>query len=217
MKKNNTLITGEVIEQGMEPITNEEYCEETVRLFLQTQLGHLALAQRLYEIKTKKLYHPQWSSMTEFIMELNDLGISTVSRLIGLHEKIVLGAGIPRDEIGEAGWSKVAIALPLIHTADEAHHWVDKAKLLTKADFAKEVKEARTGKLMKDCEHTKAYLLRICPDCGDKWREIDVTTINNQAVVNALGSVGIEVNEVQVEKIIESLAEQGYKHDPEQE
>jgi len=217
MKKNNTLITGEVIEQGMEPITNEEYCEETIRLFLQTQLGHLALAQRLYEIKTKKLYQPQWASMIEFIMELSDLRISTVSRLIGIHEKIVLGAGIPRDEIGEAGWSKVATALPLIHTADEAHYWVDKAKLLTKLDLEKEVKEARTGKLMRDCEHNKAYLLRICPDCSDKWREMDVTTINSEAVVNALRSAGIEVNEVQVEKIIKSLAKQGYKYDPQQE
>lgn len=220
MKNSNTKITGEVIDEGFEPLTSEEYLKETAQLYKQSDMGQLSLAQRFYEIKSKKLYKPLYSCMREFIeTELKGMGNSTASRLAGLHEKFVLTLGIKTDEIAKAGWSVVSQALPVINTADEARYWLDiaNAEGMTKKAFADLVKEHRAGKPMTDCAHDKAYLIRHCPECGDKWREYDVSIIRNETLAESLKEVGIEATEKQVDTILKSLVKKAYKHDPESE
>lgn len=216
MTNSNTKITGEVIEQGFEPTTAEEYLQETAQLAKQSEIGKLALAQRFYEIRTKKLFRPLYTTMREYAEEIK-IDNSVVSRLATIHEKMVLTLGVKIEEIGKVGWTKIAVALPIINTKDEADHWMELAKVLSKADFKKEVAEARSGKLMADCKHEKAYLVRHCPDCSDKWREYDVTIIRNETLAESLAEVGITATDKQVDTILKSLVKKAYKHDPEPE
>lgn len=200
----------------VEPITGEEYLEETAQLAKQSEIGKLALAQRFYEIRSKKIFRQGYTTMREYAEEIK-IDNTVISRLANIHEKLVLTLGITIEEIGKVGWSKIALALPIINTRDEADHWMNLAGLLSKQDFRKEVAEARSGKLMADCKHEKAYLVRHCPECNDKWREYDVSIIRNETLAESLKEVGIEATEKQVEQILKSLVAKAYKHDPENE
>lgn len=198
-------------------MTNEEYLKKTADDYRKSDIGQLALAQNFYEIKTKKLYRPLYSSMREYIeTELKGLGNSTASRLSNLHDKFVLTLGIKIEDIAKAGWSTIAQALPIVNTADEARYWLDVANApgMTKKAFKALVDEHRSGKPMMDCKHEKAYLVRHCPECNDKWREYDVSIIRNETLAESLKEVGIEATEKQVERILRSLVEKAYKHDP---
>lgn len=146
------------------------FCQETIALFSQTQIAYMALAQRLYEIKRNKLYLPFWESFNAYCIEMSEMSASMRSRLIRLHERLVVEAGIPSEEVGEAGWSKIAEALPLINDQESARRWVDTAKHMTKTDFCREVKEAKTGLPMAKCDHKDNYTIRVCRTCGFKWR-----------------------------------------------
>ena len=130
MTNSNTKITGEVIEQGFEPTTAEEYLQETAQLAKQSEIGKLALAQRFYEIRTKKLFRPLYTTMREYAEEIK-IDNSVVSRLATIHEKMVLTLGVKIEEIGKVGWTKIAVALPIINTKDEADHWMELAKELS--------------------------------------------------------------------------------------
>lgn len=201
------------------PITSEEYLKETVDLYNQSDIGKLALAQRFYEIRSKKLYKPLYSCMREYLQEMKGMSTSTASRLGNIHEKLVLSLGVKIEEVAEVGWAVIAEALPIINTADEAQYWLDIAKApgMTKAAFKALVDEHRSGKPMSDCKHEKAYLIRHCPECNDKWREYDVSIIRNETLAESLKEVGIEATEKQVDKILKSLVAKAYKHDPESE
>jgi hypothetical protein len=146
------------------------YCQETITLFTQTQIVYMALAQRLYDIKVNKLYLPFWESFSAYCIEMSEMSVSTRSRLLRLHERLVVEAGIPSEEVGRAGWSKVAAALPLIVDQESAEHWVGMAGQLNKTDFCREVKEAQTGRPMASCDHKDSYTIRICRTCGFKMR-----------------------------------------------
>lgn len=201
-------------------ITNESYMQETAELYKQNDLGHLALAQRFYEIKSKKLYRPVYSCMREFIeTELVGMTETKASRLSGIHEKFVLTLGINIKEIAEAGWSRMVMAKPYVNTAEDARYWLDFAKLpqMTDKAFKAEIDLRKTGKDPIQCKHEKAYLVRHCPTCKDKWREYDIATIRNASLQEALHEVGIEANVEQVEQIIINLAAKAYTHDPEPE
>lgn len=214
----NKPITGEVIdEEIMQPITSEEYLEETAQLYKQSDLGQFALAQRFYEIKSKKLYKPLYTSMREFIeTELKGMGNSTASRLANIHEKFVLTLGLKKEEIGKAGWSVIAIALPIIKTAEDARYWLDiaQAPQMTKAAFQALVDEVKTGKTAMECKHEKGYLVRICPDCNAKFREYDIATIRDETIKEALHEIGIDITDEQAKHVLTSLAEKAYMHDP---
>lgn len=201
------------------PITSEEYLKETVDLYNQSDIGKLALAQRFYEIKSKKLYRPLYSCMREYLQEMKGMPPSVASRLGNIHEKLVLTLGVKIEEIAKVGWSVIAEALPIINTADEARYWLDIAQSegMTKSAFKALVDEHRSGKPMSDCKHEKAYLIRHCPECNDKWREYDVTIIRNETLAESLKEVGIEATEKQVDTILKLLVKKAYKHDPEAE
>lgn len=193
------------------PIQNSTYCDETINLLAQAQVAYLVLAKRLHEIKTRKLYLPRWETFQDFCMEMNELSTSQVSRLIGIREKFMLNAGIGEDELSQAGWTKVAMTLPLVNTKDEAIHWLEKAKTLTRSDLAREIKEFKTGKNMAECEHEKTYLVRICEECGDKRAEYDIATINTILLQEALEEVGQEMTYSEVERVLKIMAEKAYE------
>lgn len=146
------------------------FCQETITMFTQLQIVHMALAQRLYDIRENKLYLPYWENFNAYCTEMSAMSSSQRSKLLNIHERVVIEGGISSEDVGRAGWSKVYTALPLIHDPETARHWVDMATQLSKKDLEEEVAEARTGKLIKDCQHTDTYTIRICKDCGFKER-----------------------------------------------
>lgn len=193
------------------PVRNDEekmkYCDDTIKLFVQTQYNFLNLAERMKAIRDQGLFAPKWGSFQDFTLEVNEFSMSMINRLINIHEKFVLTAGIDENNLSEAGWTKLAMTLPYVNTKDEAIHWAEQAKLLSKSDLRKEIAELKTGKKMANCKHEESYLLRVCPECKDKWREVDVSVINNEEIEYALASVGITASEEQIESILKYLVE----------
>lgn len=191
---------------------NALFCEDTIKMLTKTQVAYLVLAKRLEEIKVKKLYLPKWQSFQEFCMEMNELSTTQVSRLLSIREKFIKLGGIEEEKLGEAGWTKLAMTLPYVKTADEASHWFERAKTLTRTDLQREIKELQTGKSMATCDHEKSYLVSICEDCGDKRRVYDIAILEPQAVKKAIETyLGIEVGDYQLGKIVEDITVNAYE------
>lgn len=142
---------------------------------------------------------------------MNELSISQVSRLIGIHEKFVLNAGIDEEELGKAGWTKLAMTLPLVRTKDEAEYWADQAKTLTKTDLSRAIKEQQTGVDMAKCIHEDTYLLRICKDCHVKFEEHDVSLINADDIQTVLVRKGIDCSDEEAKEILEALVKASHE------
>lgn len=199
----------EIMNDGMKT----EYCSETIKLFGQAQVAYLVLAKRLYEINRYKLFQPQWETFADFCMELNELSRSQVSRLIGIHEKFVIQAGIQRQDLGPAGWTKLAMTLPHIKDKEDAKYWFQQASTLTRSDLEKEIKEKVSGKQMSACSHEKKYMISICEDCGERWSEYEVETINEFKLQDALDHFGIEVTYQQAKDILKMATAKETPHD----
>lgn len=193
------------------PVRNDEekikFCDDTIKLFVQTQYNFLNLAERMKAIRDQGLFAPKWGSFQDFTLEVNEFSMSMINRLINIHEKFVLTAGINENDLSEAGWTKLAMTLPYVNTKDEAIHWAEQAKLLSKSDLRKEIAELKTGKKIANCKHEESYLLRVCPECKDKWREVDVSVINHEEIEYALASVGVKLNEEQIESVLKYFVE----------
>ena len=207
IKDSNKLMAKEIINQE----ENVKYCEDTIKLFTQTQFAFISLAKRLQDIRDNHRYAPQWGSFREFCLEMNELSISQVSRLIGIHEKFVLNAGIDEEELGKAGWTKLAMTLPLVRTKDEAEYWADQAKTLTKTDLSRAIKEQQTGVDMAKCIHEDTYLLRICKDCHVKFEEHDVSLINADDIQTVLVRKGIDCSDEEAKEILEALVKASHE------
>jgi hypothetical protein len=191
------------------PVRNDEekikFCDDTIKLFVQTQYNFLNLAERMKAIRDQGLFAPKWGSFADFTLEVNEFSMSMINRLINIHEKFVLTAGIEEKDLSEAGWTKLAMTLPFVHTKDEAIHWAEQAKALTKSDLRKELAELKTGKKMATCKHEESYLLRVCPECKDKWREVDVSVISTEEIEYALAEAGVSSTEDQRKIVLDYL------------
>lgn len=191
---------------------NTAYCEETIKMLTQTQIAYLVLAKRLEDIKVKKLYLPRWQSFREFCMEMNELSTSQVSRLLSIREKFIKLGGIEEEKLGEAGWTKLAMTLPYVKTPDEAAHWFDRAKTLTRTDLAREIKELQTGTSMATCDHEKTYLVSICEECGDKRQVYDIALLEPAVLQKAIEKyIGVEVGEFQLGEIVKDITVHSYE------
>lgn len=150
-----------------------DFCEETISKKHILELGWIELCGRLKEIRDGGLYEGRWDSFEDF---LNDpamgLDKGTASRMITIHEKLILEYKIKPTMIANAGgWSKVAEILPAVKDKASAEEWLSKSASLSKSDLRKEIKEDRTGIKMVDCQHKDYYVVKICRKCGDKIEE----------------------------------------------
>lgn len=184
---------------------NVKFCEETIKMFAQAQFMFIVLGKRLQDIRDNHRYAPQYGSFREFCLEMNEMSISQISRLIGIHEKFVLGAGIDEQELGEAGWTKLAMTLPFVRTNDEAQYWAGQAKEQTKSGLSKMIKELKTGVDMAKCQHKDTYLLKVCNICHDRWEEHDLTLINAKDIQTVLVRMGIDCDDEEASKILKEL------------
>lgn len=150
-------------------IKKHDYCEKTIELEHHARRLYLNMGERLFNIRNDRLYEPAWSSWQEFCMEFKDLSISSISKMISVYEVFILKYGFSPEKLAEVGgWTKLYALIPLIGSKSDAKEWLDKSALLTRQDLTKAVIEASTGVSMSSCKHPNAFLVKICPDCGDK-------------------------------------------------
>ena len=148
------------------------YCQKAIELKQNIEISYLKLGEMLYNIKEGKLYEPNWSSFHEYCMEFK-LPSSTVSKVLNIYRVFVLEYGFPEKEIIMVGWTSLAETLPQIKNKEDAIRWFGTATTLSRQDLKKELVEAKTGVLMRNCKHRDTYTMRICRDCGDKWQDED--------------------------------------------
>lgn len=150
-----------------------DFCEETISKKHILELAWLELCGRLKEIRDKELYKGRWENFEDFLNDpAMDMDKGTASKMITIHEKMILEYKIKPTVIANAGgWSKVAELLPVISNKEDAEEWLSKAAVLSKADLRKEVQEQKSGILMKNCKHKDTYIIRVCRDCGEKIEE----------------------------------------------
>ncbi len=155
---------------------NHDYCQATIDMKAAAETYFLTIGQRLYEIRTKEMFKPYWSSFDEFCMEFKWDG-SAASRLINIYKKFVLEYHIaPAQLVKAGGWTVLAEVLPVIRDKEDALKWIEVTQELSRSDVRKEIK-SRKGTLPEEmkCRHpeSKVYYLRIC-ECGCKEVIYDV-------------------------------------------
>ena len=149
--------------------TNYEYCNDTLALKVNIENSFLQLGKRLYTIREKEMYIPQYETFEEFSLEFK-MSRATVSKLINIYQLFVLKFGIPEKRLLQAGgWSSVSELLPIVTTKAQAVKWLDKAEVLTRADLRIALMVKKKGIDPSDCEHDKDFfVLKVCRTCGLK-------------------------------------------------
>jgi hypothetical protein len=153
-----------------------DYCNETIILKEQLEEGFVMLGARFLQIRDQEMFKPQWTSFPEYLMEMK-MSESTASKLISIHQKLVMECGLEPKQIAKAGgYTEVYEILPFVKDKKSAEEWLQKAETLTRDDLRKEITEEKTGISMAKCEHKHTRTIEICLDC--KLR-IDVTPEHN--------------------------------------
>lgn len=149
---------------------NWQYCMSAVELKEDIEKSFLSLGERLMRIRNQQMFYPVWDSFKEFCKEMG-MSDTTASRLIGIYEKYVVIGGLrPEELISPRGWDNLSKFLPYIKTKQDAKIYAEKALVLSREDAIKEAHELKTGQPMAACNHANAYLLKVCPTCGDKHK-----------------------------------------------
>lgn len=151
-------------------LQNINFCNEMVQLRNQIETDFLKLGAGLLKIRDGRMFEPNYESFREFCEGEMKMSESKASKLINIYRVFVLEYKLSLKKVAQVGWSNLSSVLPVIKDKSDAETWLDKAILLRQKDLAMEVKERQTGIEQKNCEHSNAYLISVCPDCGDRWR-----------------------------------------------
>ncbi len=148
-----------------------DYCEETINKKHFLEAGWLELCARLKEIRDKGMYEGRWDSFEDFLSD-PQMGMdkSTASRMITIHEKLIIEYEVSPDKIVKAGgWTKVSELLPVIKDKASAEKWLGDASVLSQKDLRKEVRGNGVDNSIA-CKHKNTYKITIecCRDCGNK-------------------------------------------------
>lgn len=193
------------------PQENLKFCEDTIKMVVQANLAYIITAKRLEEIASKRLYLPRWESFDDFAMECLKESKGKVNTLLNIYRKFVIQGEMKEVEVSEVGWTILGKALPLIHSKEDAHHWLEQAKEQTPSNFNRMVKEAKTGKDMTTCEHKDKYMLEVCNDCKDNWEIHDIAAFKVEDLQWAIEyETGQEVTYSEAEKIFKLLTKKAY-------
>ena len=153
-------------------IVNNNFCNKALELEQNARLAYLKLGAMLYKIREERLYEAGWGSWVEYCMEFKDLSPSSISKLISIYKKFILELGFNHDFIPmrDVGWTKLYEMVPMVSDMQQAIGLMEKASVLSRQDLRKELIETRTGIEIKDCRHLEAYVIKVCPDCGERER-----------------------------------------------
>lgn len=148
-----------------------DICQHALALKKNIEVDFLSLGAMLSRIQKERLWEAGWESWVEYTMELK-MSPSVVSRLINIYEVFAVQYGIAPAQIAAAGgYSVVAEYLPLVgpKTSKEVvEDWLTTAASLSRQDVRRTILEAKKGVDMAKCEHPNAYIIRVCPDCGNR-------------------------------------------------
>lgn len=149
------------------------FCRETITRKQALEVSYLILAERLKAIRDEKLYAGGWDNFEQFLEDpAMDMDAPTASKMINIHEKLVLEYKMEPEELASAGgWSKIAECLPVIETKEDAEKWIAKCQVLSKSDLRREITEKKKGVKMIDCAHKDTYQITVCRGCGVKMEE----------------------------------------------
>jgi|TARA_Y100000310_G_scaffold270565_1_gene284491 predicted DNA-binding protein YlxM (UPF0122 family) len=148
--------------------SNYEFCRDTIALRVNIEYSFLDLGKRLYQIKEKHLYYPNYESFGEFAEEMK-MTPTAVSKLIGIYEKFVLTYGFPEKEIAEVrSWQNLAETLAFVKNKTTAKKWLLAAVNMRRNDLRDELNEQRTGIVQTECPHADSYTIKICRKCRNK-------------------------------------------------
>ena len=148
-------------------ITNHKYLSETVELKSTIEQSFLVLAERLYKIRSERLWDGEYDTFDEFLLEL-DLSAATCSKLCLIYKHWVLKAGVKVEALGKCAWSSLYEAIPLLEKRNP-NELAEELKLLTRSDTIEKIREFKHS----DCKHKNVYTLIVCKDCGKRVKTYD--------------------------------------------
>lgn len=152
---------------------NYLFCKETFELKENLEGNFMSLGERLSMIWKEALYLPNYDTFTDFLEDLK-MSRATASKLIQIHEVLVMKYDFEPKEIADAGgWSSVSEVVPFATTKKEARMWLSRVKHNTRADLRRFIAEAKTGVKMDKCKHKNFYKIKICEDCKVRIKEHD--------------------------------------------
>lgn len=144
-------------------LINRDYCQETINLY---RTSIVNIAERLWNIRQKKLWDKGWSTWEEYLEEVG-IKKGTASKLCSLYEKIVIELKFPSETLHTAPWTNLYTALPMMKDRESAERAIVSASLLANKEIYQERYYQKYG---KDCECLNAYPMKHCPDCKRYFR-----------------------------------------------
>lgn len=148
---------------------NYHYCQQTLALKNQLELGFLEVGERLHKILSEEMYRPNYDTFVDFLEEMK-ISLPTASKLMNVWVKFVLTFKVKTKLLAEAGgWTKAAEVLPYVQNKEEAETWLIRAKELNQKDLRQELREAKTGIRIDSCDHKGKFetiTFRRCVSCG---------------------------------------------------
>lgn len=116
-------------------------CEEAIELAHRAAKTYMELAERLYEIMTKKLYRDysgkdgnSYSSFERFVEHELDMAARKAFYLLDIHKKFIVDLKMPKSKLEETSFSKVREFAGVVDDVKDAELWIEKAKGMDYAD-----------------------------------------------------------------------------------
>lgn len=147
-----------------------EFLEETREMAITTSFANILLAGRLYRIKEEKLWQAGYDSWDDYLMDLK-VKPAKATKLMKVHKKFILDYGIKPEKAAEVGYTVLYNAHNVIEDKEDAKEFVENAIKMTSTDTTRIIEERKAVNKIEDCEHKNTYTVRICKDCGDRWKE----------------------------------------------
>lgn len=144
-------------------MSNANYLRETTDLVKQIETRFLELGSRLFRIQREELWRGEYELFMEYI-DASGLSRPFASKLTTIYRIYVVDNRVALKQLAEAGYSKLWSAIPLLVSQD-AETVVAKARLLTSAEIAEEVREEKHG----ECKHEEQ--IKICSGCKKRIYE----------------------------------------------
>lgn len=157
-------------------IQHYSLCQKALEQKKHIEESFIHLAQTLYLIKENNYWETGgYTTWYEFLEELR-ISNSTAMKLIAIYKTFVLEYGYsPSEVVTSGGWSVLAEALPIIDSKEKAGEVLSDASVLSLRDMRDSVKRAKMPLTEQfECQHKDSYIIRICPDCGDKTRIYEI-------------------------------------------
>lgn len=150
-----------------------KYCEDTRVLKDRIEKGYLELGRRLIVIKTNNLAEGQYGGFESYLDELK-IKSSTAQHIMRVYQRLVLDFGLSEAMVLKVGgYTRAYEILPKCTTPEKAVELIERAALLPNrvavTRMIKDMQEDQNGA----CSHESTFDVRVCNDCGEKWKLFD--------------------------------------------